>query len=198
MNKKKWMQHLPVIVAFLCAASVIAMLSYKFIESRNKITMLYTAISGQRTALANLSNINHELLYKRPEPAPCPSVGNATTAAQTDVQAVLDPAPEISSDMQTKIDVLKKRYEDILVTYFVLRQCEKIAPTDYHIIISALSQEMASVSAPGRLQYDILTSAQGSYKELYSGNQCDPATTDPLQTQYQAFVDGISAEFLPR
>ena len=112
-----------------------------------------------------------------------------------DVQAVMEPA---DPDSQSQIDALKKRYEDTLVTYFLLRKCQKVNATDYHVIISALSQEMASLNAPGRLQYDILTSSQGTYNELYTGSKCDAATIDPLYTQYKIFVDTISTQFLPR
>ena len=101
----------------------------------------------------------------------------------------------LSSDRQAKIDELKKRYEEVLVSYFVLRNCGLTSPTDYHVINSALSQEMASVNAPGRLQFDILTAAKGSYNELYAGNTCDAHIADTLLTQYKSYIDAMITRF---
>ena len=114
-----------------------------------------------------------------------------------DVASVYNPeAAQLSS--QAKMDEMKKRYEDILVTYFTLHKCTDISPLDYHVIVSALAQDMASVNAPGRLQFEILTSAQGSYKELYSGNTCDAKTIDPLKEQFRSYIDSMTKEFMPR
>jgi hypothetical protein len=107
--------------------------------------------------------------------------------------------PESSANnSQAIMDGLKKRYEEILVTYFFLKKCNKISPNDFHIIISALSQEMASINAPGRLQHDIVTAAQGSYKEMYSQTACNSQTVDGLYTQYSAFITSLSNNFIVR
>ncbi|MDE3017263.1 MAG: hypothetical protein KGI29_10175 [Pseudomonadota bacterium] len=92
---------------------------------------------------------------------------------------------------QAILDNLKERYENILVTYFFLRRCKQADFGDYHIIISALAQDMASVNAPGRLQYDILTAAQGSYKEVYARSSCKDA--GPLSGQYAEFIRKTAA-----
>lgn len=188
MNKKH------VVVLSGCVALVIAAMGTHLWRYKHYSLQLAETISAQQKLINDISTQRDALANQQPKTIPCAS----PAPMQTAVQAVLDPAPEEKGDSQTQIDGLKKRYEDILVTYFLLRKCDKIEATDYHIIISALSQEMASVNAPGRLQYDILTSAQGSYKELYSGNDCDPATIGPLEESYKAFVQGINSEFMPQ
>ena len=64
------------------------------------------------------------------------------------------------------MDAIKKRYEGLLVNYLFLKKCGLINAQDYHTIISALAQEMASVNAPGRLEHDIQTAANGSYEYI--------------------------------
>ncbi len=119
----------------------------------------------------------------------------ATNSAQNAMEDVLEPRGEENS---AKLDALKKRYEDMLVVYFMLRKCGKNKASDYHIIISALAQEMASINAPGRLQYDLMTSAEGSYQELYATFSCETSRVDPLAAQYNDFINSVAERFLPR
>ena len=101
--------------------------------------------------------------------------------------------PEDSGNgKQAGLDRLKKHYEEILVNNMFMNKCGMAKPTDIHIIISALSQEMASINAPGRLQYDILTSARGSYNEMYAKSPCDAPQTAALAAQYAKYIDSIS------
>ncbi len=97
-----------------------------------------------------------------------------------------------SSDYQARLDEIKTRYEEILVTHFYLKRCKQAEAMDYHLIISSLATEMASVNAPGRLQYDILTSARGSYRELYAVTRCDAPGTDTLKEGYQRYIQSIA------
>ena len=101
--------------------------------------------------------------------------------------------PESSAvEPPSVMDAIKKRYEEILITHFFLRKCNLALPLDYHIIISSLSQEMSSINAPGRLQYDIVTAAQGSYKEMYSKSTCTSDSVRNLQTQYTDYINSLS------
>jgi len=117
----------------------------------------------------------------------------APTAAQS-LEALYNPedsTPGASAEM----DRIKKRFEDMLVNYMFLRKCGQTAETDYHIITSALSQEMASINAPGRLQYDILTAAQGSFKEVYANSDCNAPETPALLAQYREYIATISRQY---
>jgi hypothetical protein len=58
--------------------------------------------------------------------------------------------------------------------------------------MSALAVEMASVNAPGRLQYDILTAARGSYREMYAKTSCEPANLSSLRESYALYISSIS------
>ncbi|MDE3061209.1 MAG: hypothetical protein KGJ06_09375 [Pseudomonadota bacterium] len=92
---------------------------------------------------------------------------------------------------QAVLDNLKKRYESALVTYFFLRRCKKTDPGDYHVIVSALAQEMASINAPGRLLDDTVKAAQGSYKEVYAKSSCKDAK--PLAGPYTEYIKKLAA-----
>lgn len=112
------------------------------------------------------------------------------------MQDVYNPE-EVSSDKQSVLDAIKKRYEGLLVNYLFLQKCGLIDPQDYHTIISTLSREMASVNAPGRLENDILVAAQGSYKEMYSGSDCNTPDTEQLHKQYADYIKTISNNIPP-
>ena len=124
-----------------------------------------------------------------------PPAGAAATqpvGAGSPIDDLYNPEDTITGK-QADLDRIKKRYEEILVNNMFMKKCGKAKPADIHIIISALSQEMASVNAPGRLQYDILTSARGSYKEMYADSPCDTPGSAALEAQYAKYIDSISS-----
>lgn len=123
--------------------------------------------------------------YYPPLAAPAKPAGNAAT-----IDELYNPEAH-DKNHQAVLDNLKERYENVLITYFFLRRCKQADPGDYHIIISALASEMASVNAPGRLQYDILSAAQGSYKEVYARSSCKDAAG--LSTPYAEYIKKIAA-----
>jgi hypothetical protein len=125
-----------------------------------------------------------------PPPQNLPPVA-PVTQRQT-IEDIYNPE-KVSGDNQSAMDDIKKRYEDILVIHMFLKKCARVGAGDYAIITSALAQEMASVNAPGRMQYDILTAAQGSYKEIYAQSPCRGQQVDMLDTQYKDYVKKLAA-----
>ena len=95
-------------------------------------------------------------------------------------------------DKQAELDRLKKRYEEIFINNMFMKKCGKAKPADIHIIISALSQDMASINAPGRLQYDILNSARGSYREMYADSPCESDAAKALEAHYSQYIDSLT------
>ncbi len=123
---------------------------------------------------------------------------NSTIADRIDKQAqpvtlrdIYNPE-ESAGDKQSGMDAIKKRYEGLLVNYLFLKKCGLIDSQDYHTIISTLAREMASINAPGRMENDILTSAQGSYNEMYSKSSCTGPEIKQLQSQYSDYIRTIS------
>ncbi|MDX1974471.1 MAG: hypothetical protein SFT92_02220 [Rickettsiales bacterium] len=110
------------------------------------------------------------------------------------VTALFNPEAQ-ASGKTAEWDKLKKRYEELLVTHYFLNHCTITHPYDFHVIISALAQDMASVNAPGRLQYDILTAARGSYKEMYAKTECTAEITSNLQPSYRQYIDTIAKSY---
>jgi hypothetical protein len=125
---------------------------------------------------------------------------NTAEATPSTLDQVYNPEREqgIKGDDQSSMDDIKKRYEDILVIYMFLKHCGRIESTDYNIITSALAQEMASVNAPGRLQFDIVNSAKGSYQEIYSQSPCDGNGIGKLIRQYHQYIDVLQQNFPPQ
>lgn len=115
-----------------------------------------------------------------------PAQASAKSPSLTDVYSSDD------NDAQSSIDTLKQRYEDMLVIHFFLDRCGKIDKNDYYIIMAALSHDMAAVNAPGRLQHDVLTAAQGSYNEMYAKSPCDSVDLSALIAQYNAYIKALS------
>lgn len=116
------------------------------------------------------------------------------TKKTNNVTDIYDPESNMTGK-QSALDNLKRRYEEILVTYFFMERCKRTSQNDFHVIISALSQEMASINAPGRLQYDIVNSAKGSYKEMYARSSCSDSDVATLYNQYSNYITSLSANF---
>jgi len=195
MWKKKLIEHTPYVLGMCCAVAITGMGMRTLNAYKGTISGLEATVSVQEKMLteqqAKIDALTGQLaVASLPKPAP-PTLATPPASAVEEVLAPQD-------DELSRIDAIKKDYEEILVTYFVLKQCNEAQDVQYHVINSALSQEIASLDAPGRLQYDILTSAQGSYNELYAGNPCDPATIEPLKAQFDSFVASISERFTPQ
>lgn len=87
-----------------------------------------------------------------------------------------------------KLNKLKADFESLFVTYQFLHKCGITEELDYHILNSTLAHEIASLNAPGRTQYDILTAAKGTYEEIYSRSECsDPSIAD-MQTKFREYI----------
>lgn len=98
-----------------------------------------------------------------------------------------------SSNSKNTIDSIKTRYEELLVTYFLMEKCQKTSDSDYKLIISALQKEITALQAPARLQDDTLVAAKGSYEELYSQNDCLKSDLQATEAQYNAYISSLLA-----
>jgi hypothetical protein len=119
----------------------------------------------------------------------------AVTQPSGDPAADIFIAPPENADAQSKLDTVKKRYEEILVTYMYLQRCKLSKPEDFHMILSAFSQELASLRGPARLQYDTLTAAKGSYEGVYAATPCDLAKNNELLEQYNNFIQILTEQY---
>lgn len=223
MDKKKIIAYAPVAAAIVIALAALAFSSKSTRGLKMEITRLNgalatanemikaqaDAIEGYKKSIEGHQKIIKDLAAERdnlilhpggtqPAAAAEPTPQAAAKAAQNAaVEEALEPKEVAANDFNTKMDELKKNYEEMLVTYFLLKKCKVADDTQYHVIVSALSQEMASLDAPGRMQYDILTSAEGSYKELYSNTPCTDPSIEPLKQQFDNFIASISKSFTP-
>ena len=145
----------------------------------------------QQRPVAPPGNYYPPLVTGSPPAQPAPAQTPPAASPRPTVDDVYNPEKKGTGN-ESVMDGIKKRYENILVTYMFLKQCNKAGANDYPIITSALAQEMASVNAPGRMQADIVTAAQGSYKEMYSRSRCDDPGITTLVTQYTAYVKALS------
>ena len=128
-------------------------------------------------------------------PQPSAPVTLDTADIRSGIEQLYNPE-EQSSEKGAKLDALKKRFENILVLHFYLRECKKTGNDDFFIIMASLGQEMASFNAPGRLQYDIITAAQGTYREVYAKSDCNQPQNEALLKQYSDYITALSQNAL--
>lgn len=131
------------------------------------------------------------------EEAPQESAG-ASSPSSPDVtvgQVFTGATPEAA--VSDRLDEIKQRYESLFVNYLFLRRCGGAEATDYHVISSALLEELASLDGPSRMHADVLTAARGSYDEVYARIPCDPAKTQALAQQFRAYVDSLKEQGVP-
>jgi hypothetical protein len=196
LTRFAWMRTVQLLFALICLIAIIIIFDWQLSSARQTLAAVTQANNDLGKKVASLEEAARQAAMVIQEPVP--QAQPVTPPVSSNVQTLRDVynPEETASGNQAAMDSIKKRYEDILVTYFFLKKCGKANPGDYHIITSALSQEMASVNAPGRMQNDILTSAQGSYKEMYEQSSCGEA--EALYSQYSSYISGLSQNFMAR
>lgn len=178
IKRLAWFRSIQIISILFLYGLLLVNYNMKLSEERQEIIKLQNQLYAYKTAKpVILSPLNAQEESQAPD--------------ESEIEKVYNPE-ESEPGRQAAIDSIKKRYEEIVVTYFFMKKCGLSALNDYHIIMSALSQEIASVNAPGRLSYDILTAAQGSYNEMYSKSPCDETSLESLKEQYKAYIDALS------
>jgi hypothetical protein len=117
---------------------------------------------------------------------------SSNASEKNSIQDIFDIKKGTHTDSKNTADAIKTRYEELLVTYFLLRKCGKSSDSDYQSIISLLQKEIIASQAPSRLQYDTLTAAKGSYEELYSLNDCTKSDLETMTNQFDSYIKNLS------
>jgi hypothetical protein len=189
MNKK---------ISYIIALSAITISAGAFYSLHNartelsEVTQAQDILIEQQTRLKTENDACKATLKSTLAPS-CPDIVD-NNEVKSELEKIYEPETD-SADFQAKSDVLKKRYEELLVSYYVLKKCGISSASDYHIILSSLSHEMASLNAPGRMQYDIINAAKGAYNELYANNTCDDKITTTLNQEFRGYVAALSEQF---
>lgn len=114
----------------------------------------------------------------------------ATTPALTATQTAPQPAtPEQTvENSEEKLDTLKQRYEDLLISFFLLDRCGKTAPQDIELINNFMTKELDAAGATASLREGVFSAAQGSYESVYADTPCQPKFIDPTLKQYNEMM----------
>lgn len=199
INRLQNTRTLYLIILLTSYSLIIAAYNWQLRSTQENLRIIPTLQEEIKNKDILLSNITPALEELKQQISAKNIPTSTTTSTQTrrkpihddySLQGVYNPEEGLSGK-QPAMDALKKRYEEILVTHFFLQKCNLASQTNYHIIISSLSQEMASINAPGRLQYDIVTAAQGSYKEVYAQSNCNGENIPNLQSQYSEYIKSL-------
>ncbi len=189
MNKK--ISFIIVLSAIFVSAAAFYALQHARTEF-SQLTQAQELLLEQQSRLLAENNACKATLKSTFSPS-CPDIVE-NSEGKSELEKIYEPETD-SADFQAKSDMLKKRYEELLVSYFVLKKCALANATDYHIILSALGHEMASLNAPGRMQYDIINAAKGAYNELYAKNECDEKITTTLSGEFRGYIKALSVQF---
>ena len=90
-----------------------------------------------------------------------------------------------------KLNEIKRKFEGLFVNFQYLKGCGAADEGDYHLLNSALIHELASSNGPARLQYDILTAAQGTYQEIYARSNCEQASVESIKGNFIVYIEEI-------
>ncbi len=180
-------QTIYLLFIIIISIMVITFYSWRLTDTNNKLLQLQNnALITKTIETEQLENKNTTALAPAPENTTNTTVAISKNSAQSTIEEVFnsDQKPDINS----AIDNIKRRYEELLVNYFFLQKCGKTTEKDYQIIFQSLQKEAIPLHAPERLQYDVLTAAKGSYDELYSKNEC---IAPNVESSYKQFNDYI-------
>jgi hypothetical protein len=191
-----WLRSIQVIAIMVCSGLVI--ISYQKELDTRELELL-TAVDTHKKSLEQMEVSQQKLVAdliktQATEMAKLTSSLKAAPVEITPIEDIYSPE-KTATDSQSALDAIKKRYEDILVIHAFLKKCGKIQPDDYSIIIRAITQELAAIKAPPPLQNDILSAADGAYKELYSNSSCNSDGVNTLVTQYANYLQVLVKNF---
>jgi hypothetical protein len=200
-----WSRTVQLLFAIACSILVIIIYDWQLGDTRTALAsaqaneaLLNKELQKQAAdATQQIATLTQQLTVAQTTaqaPAPIATAIDDDTNRKPTLDDIYNPERS-SSDAQSSMDAIKKRYEDILVTYFFLKKCNRVNDAEYNTITSALAQDMASVNAPGRMQYDILTAAKGSYNEIYAKSSCNDKSMATLYSQYLAFIRTLKTNF---
>jgi hypothetical protein len=196
LSRFAWSRSIQLILALACSFLVIIFYNVRLDSAKDQIAELSArkpiTVAAQPPAYYPPTTTATPAEAPQPAAPPIPSEPAAPATVQPKAPSVHDVFKPDEDDSQSAMDALKQRYEDMLVIHFFLDRCGKINKSDYYIIMAALSQDMASINAPGRMQHDVLTAAQGSYNEMYAKSPCDSVDLSALIAQYSAYIKALS------
>lgn len=114
------------------------------------------------------------------------------------IEQMYDAEPQNNASQtasQSALDRVKQHFEESFVAYFYLRKCNLARAEDFHILQSALMQQLSALNASSRISYEIQTAAKGTYQELYQNSRCNAAQVVPLAEQFQRYTQAILQQF---
>lgn len=146
-------------------------------------------------AIADVSHRMEMQTVDQPAPAvnqtqPAPVTAQPTVAAQPAATQTppVAPSDQPADNPEEKLDTLKQRYEDLLISFFLLDRCGQTAPQDIELINNYMTKELAAAGAAPSLREGIFSAAQGSYESVYSDTPCQPKFIDPTLKQYNEMM----------
>jgi hypothetical protein len=104
---------------------------------------------------------------------------------------------EKNSSEEAYIDLLKRRYETWLVTYYYLQKCGKAEPSDLIAIRASLRRELDAAHGAVTDEDNILLAANGSYTEMYRDIPCDAPHIGPTKASYDTNMQQLHAKGAP-
>jgi hypothetical protein len=138
-----------------------------------------------------------------PEPAAAPAVYAPAPAAAVQpapqVQAPAQPArpanpmpfqnitvfSEKNAATQAYLDLIKQRYEELMVTYYYLLRCQAADVNDSVILRSAMNEDLRKAGASAQTGNNIIQAAQGTYAELYARSACRDSDISNIKQSFE-------------
>ncbi len=194
VSRFHWSRSIQLLTIIGFSFVLIALYDWQVREIKDR---LESTNSPEEMPVASSDNINNDVnnddidTQKNYYPPLIVNTTPADTATKNSIQDIFDIEKDATGSISTINDV-KTRYEDLLVTYFILQKCGKTKESDYNLIIASLQKEIAALQAPIRFQYDTITAAKGSYDELYSNNDCEKSDLEATENQYNSYIATLS------
>ena len=94
----------------------------------------------------------------------------------------------IDDDKESLLDDLKAKYEGLFVSYYYLKRCNALSKTEFHLLNSALIQELTDMNARAGVRKRILEAAKGTHDELYAQAPCTPDAIDPKKKEIDDYL----------
>lgn len=97
----------------------------------------------------------------------------------------------LDESKQQELDIIKQEFEGLFINYYLLKQCSRTVPEDFHIMHSALLYRLALIGAPASSRQNILDAASGSFQELYATQECDSEAVGAAEKSTRDYLDTV-------
>lgn len=165
------------------------------------LTLFFLIILGVLYYDTRVNAAEQQIITARQEVLAAQDAQAALGQQMAETNAALAEAQRLNgmdAEQEQKLDALKMQFENLFVSYYVLKSCGLATAQDFHIMNSALMYQLNALNTPAGIRQSIVNAALGSYQELYSELACAGDEVGTMQDSVRNYLRDVVEKFPDR